>query len=128
MIKCIKLIGLTLVLLSHLSGITLAANVQPYPSPVQDIDHSGTGTGSAVVVLKDGGQQSPRINCLLQNNSQDNMYYLFGGGVAGTGSRVLAPGSIMYCSDGITVSTSALSLLASSGDKYSITESFLIGP
>jgi hypothetical protein len=123
-----KIASLLTISLLVISNASIAANVQPYPSPVQDIDHSGTGTGSAVVVLKDGGQQTPRINCLLQNNGSHNMYYLFGGGVATTSNRVLIPGMIMYCSDGITVSTSQLSLLATSGDSYSLTESFLIGP
>lgn len=102
------------------------AQVPTYPAIQTDVGHDGTATGAAVKVLNDGATNPGyRIDCVLQNNGTHNMFYVFGGGVATSGSRVLLPGNLMYCSNGITISSQALSLLGTSGDKYSLTESFL---
>lgn len=120
---------LSILFINSFISIPAFATNQPYPSPILDVNHSGTATGSAVTVLQDGSSQSAtyRNNCMLQNNGTHNMYYIFGGGTATTGSKVLPAGAIMYCSDGVYVSSQALSLLGTSGDSYALTESFLRG-
>lgn len=118
----------------------LVANAaQVSPTPAGDVPHNGTATGSAVTVLNDGTSAAGyRTDCHLQNNGTHVMYYKFGlpgapGGTGGTASPAttadmqLAPGNSMYCNNGVTISSTALSLLGTSGDAYVLTEQFVRG-
>lgn len=123
------LLGSSTFLLSlNLSLALFGAQVSP--TPQTDVDHSGTATGSSVEVLADGSSVAGyRVDCFLQNNGTNVMYYFFGsaGSTATTSSKRLTPGAIMNCNDGVTVSSQALELLGTTGDTYSLTESFSRG-
>jgi len=107
------------------SGTVLGAQVSPTPS--MQVDHSGTATGSAVSVLSAGSITGGyRTDCFLQNNGAHTMYYSFTG-TATSSSKELAPTYIMKCTNGVNAESGALSLLGTSGDAYSLTESFTSG-
>lgn len=105
----------------------MAAQVSP--TPVAQVDHSGTVDGSAHVVLTAntcGGSGGCRYDCFLQNKGSNVMYYSFTG-VATNGSKQLPPGAVMNCNNGVAVDQTGLSLLGTAADTYSLTESFMTG-
>lgn len=136
----IGLIGLCVFLAPCSIFTTNAAQVSPTPG--FDIDHSGSTPTTATVVLQDGTSvASYRTDCTLQNLGTHTLFYKFeavgvcpvgttiGGctGTVTTGSKQLAPGNVMNCNDGVTISSTALSILGTSGDTYALTEQFVRG-
>lgn len=120
-------VGLAVVLMA---GTVMAGQVSP--TPAADVSHNGTATGSAVTVLQDGSSGTQyRTDCHLQNNGTHVMYYQFGTpGVvvpATTASLQLQPGFDMYCNNGVTISSTALSVLGTVGDTYALNEQFVRG-
>lgn len=123
--------GLTLTLLI-IAGVGYSQSSfagQVTPTQVSQVDHSGTATGSAVVVIPANtcsGSNGCRLDCFLQNNATNVMYYSFTG-TATTSSKQLLPGAVMNCNNGVVVDQTALSVLGTNLDKYSATESFITG-
>lgn len=117
----------------HLAAMAhIASAAQVSPTPAADVAHNGTATGSAVTVLADGTSVAGyRTDCHLQNNGTHVMYYQFGTpGVvvpATTSSLQLQPGFDMYCNNGVTISSTSLSVLGTSGDTYALNEQFVRG-
>lgn len=122
--KVNRLLGATSLLLA----LSLSVNAaQVSPTPATDVRRDGTATGSDVVVLQDGSTGgSYRVDCTLQNNSASIMYYAFGV-AATTLTTQLAPGAIMKCNNGVTVSSQALHLLGTSNAAYALSEQFVRG-
>lgn len=121
----VSLLGFSL--LGSCTQVVMAGQVSP--TPVSQVDHSGTATGSAVTVLTANtcaGSTGCRADCTLQNTGANVMYYSFTG-TATSSSRQLQPGFIMNCSGGVSVDQTALSLLGTNGDTYSLSESFPTG-
>jgi hypothetical protein len=115
---------------------------QVSPTPAIDIPHNGTVTASAVVVLQDGTSQAGyRVDCTFQNNGTHPMYYKFEfAGVCPAGSSIgsctgtvttadkqLPANGTMNCNNGVTISSTALSILGTAGDTYALTEQFVRG-
>lgn len=134
----IGVIGLSLFLVP----LVKSEAAQVSPTPAFDIDHSASTPTTATVVLQDGTSIAGyRTDCLLQNNGTNILYYKFEtvgvcpvgstiGSCTGTvtnQSRQLAPGLTMNCNNGVTISSTALSILGTTGDKYSLTEQFVRG-
>lgn len=111
------------------SSTSMAAQVSP--TPAADIGHNGSTPTSGTVVLNDGSTVNGyRTDCLLQNNGVNILYYKFetaGSNVATvtTGDKQLGPGTSMSCNNGVTISSTALSIMGSSGDKYALSEQFV---
>lgn len=136
-------------LVSTVAAIGLSTQAaQVSPTPAQDISRNGTSTGSAVMVLQDGTSVAGyRTDCTLQNNGTHVMYYNFeavgvcpssSGGASSctsggnaptvtTASKQLPVGGIMNCNNGVTISSTALSILGTNADTYALTEQFVRG-
>ena len=113
------------IIFSLIGFSTQAAQVSP--TPVYQVDDSGILGASAVIVFQDGSSSAGyRSDCFVQNKGMNPMYYSFTG-TATTSSKVLASGASFTCSSGTTVDSQALSLIGTSGDSYSATESFIRG-
>jgi hypothetical protein len=118
-----KILLISSFLLSLSAGSSLGAQVSPTPGA--DTRHDGTTTGAAVTVLQAGSSSAGyRIDCTLQNNGTHVMYYSFSG-AATTSTTQLLPGAVMNCSNGVTTSYGALSLLGTNTEAYSLSEQFV---
>lgn len=129
--------GIVSGLVGGIGGMETAWAAQVSPTPAGDVPHNGTATGSAVTVLNDGTSVNGyRTDCHLQNTGVHVMYYKFqlpGAGITGTGLSIvpatstdlqLQPGDSMYCNNGVTISSTGLSLLGTAGDTYALNEQF----
>lgn len=124
-----------------------AVAAQVSPSPAADISHNGPSPTSATMVLQDGTSNAGyRTDCLLQNNGTHTLFYKFelvgvcptgvtiGSCTSGafaptvtTADKQLAPGVSLNCNNGVTISSTALSILGTSGDTYALSEQFVRG-
>lgn len=130
-IKWPMLIRFTLGIGVLYSTAVLAGQVSP--TPASSISHNGTATGSGVLVLSDGSSVAGyRTDCTLENNGSHVMYYKFelpGVAVSSvtTSDKQLPAGGSMNCNNGVTLDSTGLSILGTSGDTYALSEQFVRG-